>query len=215
MQVFLHLFNIPPSFNSSCPPDSETAVVAPHLRLTLKSSSFQTCFYHIEYMYSNSCFFSTLSSLDNIQLSWQTNLANEFIYNSSREIWKYFNMIFKSQIQLKEVHKIDNPRNLENPGAHVLWIINNFRTFFTFCQIFNHYLSSRYFSLWGLMMFTIFFSLREFDLSHNRFFFFSWFSKIHRIWISSLIGHSHVCNSLLFSFDNLLYLLGLPNCYSL
>ena len=115
-------------------------------------------------------------------------------------------MIFKSQIQLKEVNKTDNPRNLENPGAHVLWAINNFRTFFTFCQIFNHYLSLKYFSLWGLMIFMIFFfSWREFDLSHNRFSFFLDFPKYIESEFPSLIGHSYVCNSLLFSFDNLLF----------
>lgn len=116
-------------------------------------------------------------------------------------------MIFKSPIQLEEVHKIEDSRNLENPGAQVLWAINNFGTFFTFCQIFNHCLSLRHFSLWGLMMFMIFFFLfwREFDLSHNRFSCFLDFPKYIESEFSSLRGHSYVCNSLLFSFDNLLF----------
>ena len=122
------------------------------------------------------------------------------------EIWKYFKMIFKSQILLKEVNKNENSRNLETPVAKVLWAINNIEISSKFCHIFNHPFSLKFPpSPRGMMMFIIWrfflgnFSVRKFDLSHNRLSCFLDTPKCIEYEFSSISGLSHVYNSLLSS----------------
>lgn len=124
------------------------------------------------------------------------------------EIWKCFKVIFESQILLKEVNKNENSRNLETPVAKVLWVINSFGTSSKFCHILNHPFSLRFHPpppARDMMMFIIWrfflgnFSVRKFDLSHNRLSCFLDTPKCIEYEFSSISGLLHVYNSLLSS----------------